>query len=175
MVESLKPPKPPQVTRTVESRVAIRQHPVHPMLVVFPVAFLMVVVLADLLYLWSGLPFWAQMAQVLLAAGLASGLVAAVVGLADLLLIPTARRHVSAWSHALAAVMLLAVAAANTWLRWHDPVAAVWPWGLLLSALMSLLVGVAGWLGGGLSFRHGIGVASHGPDGAGGIDAPPGE
>ena len=173
MAESLKPPKPPQLTRTVESRVAIRKHPLHPMLVVFPIAFLIVVVALDLLYLWSGLAFWAQMAMVLSTAGLALGLVAAAVGSVDLLLIRVVRRHVSAWSHALSGVMVLAVAAANTWLRWGDPAAAVWPWGLLLSSLMAVLVGIAGWLGGGLSFHHGIGVAGHPGTEDRGPDAPP--
>ncbi|MGY1458798.1 MULTISPECIES: DUF2231 domain-containing protein [unclassified Luteimonas] len=173
MRRSLKQPTPPQLTRTVESRMAIRKHPIHPMLVVFPIAFLSVVMPLDLLHLWSGLPFWAQMGAVLNAAGLAIGLVAAVVGSVDLLLIRVVRRHVSAWSHAIAAVMLLAVAAANTWLRWPDPVAAVWPWGLMLSAVMLVLVGVAGWLGGGLSFHHGIGVAGHEGGEDRGPDAPP--
>lgn len=173
MVESLKPPTPPELTRTVESRVAIRKHPLHPMLVVFPIAFLIVVSATDLLFLWSGLAFWAQLSLVLSGAGLALGLVAAAVGTADLLLIRVVRRHVSAWSHALSGVMVLAAAAANTWLRWGDPVAAVWPWGLVLSALMTLLVGVAGWLGGSLSFKHGIGVYGHAGTPDGGPDSPP--
>lgn len=173
MRRSLKQPTPPQHTRTVESRMAIRKHPIHPMLVVFPIAFLSVAMPLDLLYLWSGLPFWAQMGAVLNATGLAIGLVAAAVGSVDLLLIRVVRRHVSAWTHAIAAVMLLAVAAANAWLRWPDPVAAVWPWGLMLSTVMLVLVAVAGWLGGGLSFHHGIGVAGHEGGEDHGPDAPP--
>lgn len=173
MRRTLKQPTPPQQTRTVESRMAIRKHPIHPMLVVFPIAFLAVIAPLDLLYLWSSLPFWAHMAAVLNGAGLVMGLVAASVGLADMLLIPVVRRHVSAWTHAIAAVTLLAVAAANTWLRWHDPVAAVWPWGLLVSSAMLALVGVAGWLGGSLSFHHGIGVAGHDAGEDRGPDAPP--
>lgn len=173
MPESLKPPEPPRLTPTVASRVAIHSHPLHPMLVVFPIAFLIVVAPADLLFLWSGLVFWAQLGMVLSAAGLVMGVVAALVGTVDLLLIRVVRRYVSAWSHALAAVMVLAVAAANTWLRWDDPVGAVWPWGLLLSSLMSVLVGVAGWLGGGLSFHHGIGVVGHPGAEDRGPDAPP--
>ena len=175
MPAPLRPPEPPQTSRTVESKVAILKHPVHPLLVVVPLAFLLVVAPADLLFLWSGLPFWAQLGAVLNGAGLAMGLVAGAVGLVDLLLIPVVRRHVSAWSHAMAAVMLLAVAAANAWLRWPDPVAAVWPWGLLLSSLMAVLVGVAGWLGGGLSFHHGIGVAGGAGGDDDGPDAPPRE
>lgn len=173
MAESLKPPTPPKLTRTVESRVAIRKHPLHPMLVVFPIAFLAVVVASDIAFLWSGLAFWARMSMVLSAGGLVMGILAALAGTADLLLIRVVRRHVSAWTHALSGVMVLAMAAANTWLRWHDPVAAVWPWGLVLSSLMAVLVGVAGWLGGGLSFHHGIGVYGHPGSEDRGPDAPP--
>jgi uncharacterized membrane protein len=48
----------------------------------------------------------------------------------------------------------------------------VWPWGLVLSSTLLVLVMVAGWLGGTLSFRHGIGVYGdeHGEDAD---DAPP--
>jgi uncharacterized membrane protein len=73
-------------------------------------------------------------------------------------MIRVVRRHVSAWNHFIVAVMLLAMAAAGVWLRAPDPVAAVWPWGLVLSSATLVLVMVAGWLGGTLSFRHGIGV-----------------
>lgn len=158
MRKELKQPVPPTRSHTVASRMAIAQHPIHPMLVVYPVAFLSMVVFADGVFLWLGDAFWAQVAWWLNVTGLALGLVAGVVGMFDMFLIPVVRRHVSAWNHFIVAVMLLAIAAAGVWVRAPDPVAAVWPWGLLLSALMLVLAMIAGWLGGTLSFRHGIGV-----------------
>ena len=158
MRRQLKQPSPPERSATVASRMAFRKHPLHPMLVVYPVAFLSAVFATDVLYLASGLPFWAQCAYWLNVAGLGLGLMAGVVGALDMFLIPVARRHVSAWNHFLAAVMVLALAALGVWWRSRDPVAAVWPWGLLQSALLLAMVFVAGWLGGTLSFRHGIGV-----------------
>lgn len=146
------------LARTVPSRIALRRHPLHPMLVVYPVAFLSMLVVTDAVFLWRGDAFWALASFWLNAAGLALGLLAGIIGMADLFLLPAIRRHVAAWSHFIAAVMLLALAAAGLWLRWPDPVAAVWPWGLLLSTLTLVLVMIAGWLGGTLSFRHGIGV-----------------
>lgn len=172
MPHPLQPPTPTTRSHTVESRMAIHKHPIHPMIVVYPVALLSLVVVADVLYLLADDAFWARAGFWLNAVGLAIGIVAGLVGMADLLLIRVVRRHVSAWSHFIVAVMVLAVAAAGVWLRLPDHAAAVWPWGLVLSSTLLLLVMVAGWLGGTLSFRHGIGVYGdeHGEDND---DAPP--
>ncbi len=177
MRKDLKQPVPDTQTHHVESVVAIAKHPIHPMLVTFPIAFLSVVVLTDGLYLWLRTPFWAELSFWLNVAGLAMGLLAGVFGTLDMMSIRVVRRHVSAWNHFIVAVMVLAMAALGVWLRWPDPVAAVWPWGLLSSAMMALLVGVAGWLGGTLSFRHGVGVyGDEEPELARGRDtAPPAE
>jgi hypothetical protein len=54
--------------------------------------------------------------------------------------------------------MALSLAGANVQLRWDDPAAVVWPVGLVLSATMAGVVMVTGWLGGTLTFKHGIGT-----------------
>lgn len=144
--------------RTVPSRLAISRHPLHPILVVYPVAFLSMLVVTDIVYLLSDEAFWAQVSFWLNLVGFGLGLFAALFGIGDLLLLRAVRRHVVAWSHFIAAVALLALAATGVWLRWPDPVAAIWPWGLLQASMTCLLVVVAGWLGGTLSFRHGVGV-----------------
>jgi uncharacterized membrane protein len=167
MRDTLEQPTAPEQSHTAPSRMAILKHPVHPMLVVYPIALLSLVVVTDALYLWRREDFWGLASFWLSATGLAMGLLAAVVGTLDLFSIPTVRRHVSAWTHMIAAVMVLALAAAGVWLRWRDPVAAVWPWGMLVSTVTFGLVGVAGWLGGTLSFRHGIGVYGERDPGAG--------
>lgn len=158
MFRRKRPESEHEYTRKIPSRVAFRQHPIHPMLVVFPIAFLASVPAADLAFVLLHDARWAQLAFVLNLAGLATGLLAAAFGLGDFLLVREIRNHISAWSHAVVAVMLLALAAAGVWLRWPDPVRAVWPWGLLLSSVTGPVVAAAGWLGGTLSFRHGIGV-----------------
>lgn len=158
MFRKKKPRSEQQFTRKIPSRVAFRQHPIHPMLIVYPIAFLSSVPAADLAFVLLGDVRLAQLAFVLNIAGLAMGLVAAAFGLGDFLLVREIRNHITAWSHAVVAVMLMALAAAGVWLRWPDPVAAVWPWGLLLSGVTGLVVAATGWLGGSLSFRHGIGV-----------------
>lgn len=176
MRHGLKQPLPRQRSYSVESRFAINKHPVHPMLVVYPNAFLSVLLPTDLLYLWLRAPFWAEATFWLAAAGLGLGLLAATVGALDMFSIRVVRRHISAWNHLIAGVMLLALAAANVWLRWPDPEAAVYPWGVMLAGVTLVSVMIVGWLGGTLSFRHGIGVAGEvSGDEAGSEEAPPGQ
>ncbi|PBJ83948.1 hypothetical protein CMZ84_05610 [Lysobacteraceae bacterium NML93-0399] len=158
MRKDLKQPVPRTQSHTVESVLAIAKHPIHPMLVTFPIAFLSMVVVTDVLYLWLGADFWAELSFWLNVAGLGFGVLAGIVGTLDMMSIRVVRRHVSAWNHFIVAVMVLAMAALGVWLRLPGHAEAVWPWGLLSSATMALLVMVAGWLGGTLSFRHGVGV-----------------
>lgn len=148
------------------SRVAIGKHPLHPMLVVFPIAFLTTTPLADLAFWWSGDTFWARIAFLLAAAGFAGGVLAALAGLLEFLLVRRVRERLAGWTHLLTAVMALAMAAANVRLRWEDPVDAALPWGLVLSGAMTLMVAIAGWIGGTLTFGHGIGTYPHPHDAA---------
>lgn len=172
--KDLKQPVAKDRAPAVESVMAIAKHPIHPMLVAFPIAFLSMSPLADLVFLWLRDPFWARAGLWLNIGGLGLGVVAGIVGALDLVLVRVARRHVSAWSHFIAAVMVLGLAALGVWLRLPDPAAAVWPWGLLQSLVMAGMVVVAGWLGGTLSFHHGIGVYGHTKRGEDpGDDAPP--
>ena len=157
MRKTLSQPVPEQRSPTVESRVAIHRHPLHPVAVVYPIACLTLLLPADVAFLWTGDAFWADVAWWLNLIGLVTGLLAATLGIADMFLIRVARRHVSAWSHFIAAVMLLALAAVGVWLRYPAPAAAGW-WALVQSAPTAGMVLVAGWLGGTLSFGHGIGV-----------------
>lgn len=141
-----------------DSRAAIFHHPIHPVLVTFPIAFLTGVLVTDLAFYASGRPFWAEASYWLLIGGIAGGTLAALPGAWDLFAIRQARRLPSAHVHGAGNVLLLGLAIANLWLRWADPAAAINGWGLVLSALTVVLLGITGWLGGELSYRHRIGV-----------------
>lgn len=143
------------------SKVAVLGHPLHPMAVVFPTAFLSSAFVTDLAFWWRADPFWALASFWLVAGGFAVGTVAALLGLADFILVTKVRSKLAGWTHLLAAVMALALAGANIRLRLEDPAAAVLPWGIVLSAVMALMVGVTGWIGGTLTFGHGIGTYPH--------------
>src|SRR5256885_11085680 len=61
-------------------RINFLGHPVHPMLVVFPLGLLPAAVACDIVYLVHGGAHWAHMAYWLIAAGGVGGLVAAGFG-----------------------------------------------------------------------------------------------
>ena len=116
------------------SIVALVGHPLHVMMVHFPVAFVIATLGADVFYWWSGDAFWVRAG--LWAAGVAfwTGVAASAVGTAELLLVRGIRLLEASWSHAVAAMTLLAVAGANWGLRLAYP-ESILPHGLALSAL----------------------------------------
>ena len=142
----------------VESTAAIAGHPIHPMLIPFPISFLVGALVTDLVYWSTDSSFWAQASFWLIAAGLATGLLAAIFGLTDFLTIKRVREHSAGWIHFLGNATVLVLALINLLLRWADPAAAIVPGGLVLSAIIGLILIVTGWYGGELSYRHKVGI-----------------
>ena len=140
------------------SYVAIARHPVHAMLVTFPIAFLISLLGSDLAYLYLRDEFWARLSLWLAGGGAAMGILAGLSGAVEVLAIRRIRMRVAAWDHFVLAVMMLAVAVANWGIRVNNPLDAIWPWGVYLSGLGFLLVSGAGWLGGALVFEHKVGT-----------------
>ncbi len=139
------------------SAIAVIGHPLHALMVHFPIAFVVATLGADLFFWWSGDPFWERAG--LWSAGMAflTGVAAAVVGTAELLLVPGIRARVTSWSHAVAAMTLLAVAGTNWGVRLYET-AEVLPLGLSLSVLAAAVTAFAGYQGGKLIFDHGVGI-----------------
>jgi uncharacterized membrane protein len=153
MEQMANPPEPGTPTK-----VAVAGHPIHPMLVTFPIAFLSGTLGSDLAFLYFGDLFWARMSLWLVGAGTVMGVLAGIAGTVELLAIAGIRRRAAAWSHFITAVMLLALSFTNWMLRIGDPAAAVWPLGLYLSVVMMGMLAIAGWLGGHLVFEHQVGI-----------------
>lgn len=145
----------------VRSTVAVAGHPIHPMLVPFPIAFLVGAFATDLAFWGTSDPFWARVSLWLIGAGLLMGLLAAAVGLIEFVTIARAREHMAGWIHFLGNALVLVLALANLFLRLDDPVAGMLPSGVMLSGVTAALLGVTGWYGGELAYRHKIGVAGH--------------
>jgi uncharacterized membrane protein len=148
----------------VPSTVAIAKHPLHPLIVTFPIAFLTGALVTDLAYWLTGDLFWARGSFWLIAAGLATGLVAAVTGLADFLRIERVRQHSAGWIHLVGNVIALGLSIANFLLRWNNQAGAVLPFGVILSLLVASLLGLTGWYGAELIYRHKVAVIGNGPN-----------
>lgn len=142
----------------IRSRAAIRGHPLHPLLIHFPIAALLMLAGSDVGYLITGDPFWARAGLWLAGIGTILGAVSGLAGAVDLITVSRIRRLVTAWAHALLAVMLLSLASLNFLLRLNDPIAHLLPWGLYLSLLSTVLIQVTGLLGGQLVYEYAIGV-----------------
>jgi uncharacterized membrane protein len=162
-----------RVTRTreaqMESKAKALGHPIHPMLVVFPLGLLATSVIFDIIALVSDQTRWAEFAFYLIGAGVIGGLVAAIPGTIDWLAIPrgTRARRVGLL-HGVGNVIVIALFALSWVLRRHNP--AIPPTEAVVASLAGfVLAGVTGWLGGELVDRLGVGV----DDGAH-LDAPSG-
>lgn len=149
----------PTVTEPIHSLAAIGGHPLHPMLIHFPVAALIGLVGADLAYVVGGDPFWARAGLWLAGVGALGGWVASLAGLVDLLGAARVRRLITAWGHALMAVMMLSLATLNWRLRLGaDPGQFVMPWGLGLTLATAGFIALAAYLGGRLVYENAVGV-----------------
>jgi uncharacterized membrane protein len=152
----------------MESKTKLLGHPIHPMLVMFPLALLPVAVLADVLYLATGTADFARFAFWSISIGLVVGLLAALFGLIDWLGIPSGSRakRIGAW-HGLGNVTIVLLFVVSWSIRLGDVEYApsILPFVLALVGIVLALV--TAWLGGELVYRLRIGV-----DDAAGVDTP---
>lgn len=145
----------------IESTAQIKGHPIHPMLVPFPIAALVGVLLADLAYWGTRAPFWAEAGMWLLGVAIVTGAAAAVAGLTDFVTHQRIMALSHAWQHMIGNVAVMLIAIVNFGIR-LGMVDAILPWGLLLSLVAVTVLAYTGWLGGELVYRHGIGMFGRG-------------
>lgn len=144
-----------------QSAAAIASHPIHPMLVQFPIVCFTLALVTDIIYWQTSYLMWAEFSAWLLLAGIASGVLAAVFGAIDFIARREIRAHRTAWLHAIGNVIVLVLAFFNNLVHARDGWTAVVPWGLTLSALTVLVIFVTAWLGASLVHVHGVGVRNH--------------
>ena len=146
----------------VTSTVAIAGHPIHPLLVTFPIGLLVASAGSDLGYWWTRDLFWAQASFWLIGAGLFTAILAAATGLMDFLKIERVRKRSAGWAHMVLNVAVLGLTIVNFILRWNNQAGAILPTGLILSILVATLLGLSGWYGAELIYRHKVAVIGYG-------------
>jgi uncharacterized membrane protein len=146
------------MARNPKTTAAVAGHPLHPMLIPFPIAFLVSTFVCDLIFWRTGNPAWSTAALYLLGAALVMAGLAAVAGLTDFFGDERIRQMSSAWHHMIGNVIAVLLALINWYRRYADGDAAVLPWGLVLSTLVVLILLYTGWQGWGLVYKGRVGV-----------------
>lgn len=142
---------------STESLVAFYGHPLHAQTVHFPIVLVFATLGVDVFYWYSADEFWLRAGLWTSGSAFFSGLAAGLFGTAELLLVKGIRIRITAWTHAVAAVTLIAIAGTNWGVRLID-IEQTLPHGLMLSILAAIFTGLAGWYGGNLVYEHGVGV-----------------
>ena len=133
-------------------------HPIHPMLIVFPLGLLPVASIFDIVYLYTHNGHWADISFWLIAAGVIGGLFAAVFGLIDWIGIPSGTRAKSiGLLHGLTNVVLVVLFLVSWVMRRPDP-AAPELLAIILGFVAVALSFLSGWLGGELVYRMNVAV-----------------
>ena len=144
------------------SKASIGGHPLHPILIPFPIALWSTSFATDVLYYFYRHESLPLISKFMLAAGCLGALAAAVPGIIDWLSLrdPVVKR-IADW-HARLNIIALIVFAISLYLRMR--IGAHWvnyhlriP--VLLSLLGVILISISGWLGGELAYKHGVGVS----------------
>jgi uncharacterized membrane protein len=146
----------------MESPASIVGHPIHPMLIPFPIALWVFSLIADVIYLWRGNPIWRDyIAFYTLLGGIIGAAAAAVFGIIDWLAIKDREvKKIADW-HARLNVIALLIFAASFYLRTTNGsqmVSGNYTIPFLLSVVGVILISISGYLGGELVFRHGVAV-----------------
>lgn len=135
---------------------SIARHPIHPMLIVFPIGLWIFSLVTDFIYQGGASMTWYVCGWYAMAGGILGALAAAIPGFIDLLSLPKSRaKTIGAWHMGLnlAIVTLFIV---NFLLRPNMPSGAAAPFVLSIVGVGLLLA--SGWLGGEMVYVNGVAV-----------------
>lgn len=140
----------------LRSPASIKGHPIHPMLVPFPIVLFLGALATDIAFVVDGSERWAEASKWLLGAGIVGALLAALAGFADFFGNSRIRELRDAWLHMFANLTAVVIELINFLLRLADESSAG-SFGLALSVVVALILLFSGWKGGELVYRHGVG------------------
>src|SRR5512138_2442202 len=152
----------------MESRVKLFGHPVHPMLIVFPIGLLATSLIMDILYLITRNTLLTTASYYMIAAGVVGGLLAAIFGFIDWLGLPgdSRAKRIGGW-HGLGNFTIVVLFLISWFLRRGNVSFIPGTAAFLLSILGIGLALITAWIGGELVYRLGVAV-----DPGANVDAP---
>ena len=141
-----------------KSTASLGGHPIHPMLIPFPIASFVGALVTDIAYIRSGWAMWPYFSSWLIGAGIITALLAALFGFIDFFGERRIRDLRVAWLHMGGNLLVVLLSIANFVVHMRDGAMAVFGPGITLSAIVVLLLVATGWLGGQMVYRHGVAV-----------------
>lgn len=151
----------------MKAKARLLGHPIHPMLIVFPLGLLTVAAIFDILYIFTHNGHWAEVSYWMIASGVIGGLLAAVFGAIDWLAIPedTRARYIGL-IHGLSNIVVVVLFIISWFMRRPNPAAP--PMTAMILGWTGIVIALfASWLGGELVYRLNVGV-----DRGANLDAP---
>jgi uncharacterized membrane protein len=142
-----------------KSTAQIAGHPIHPMLIPFPITCFVLAFVSDLAFWKTSNDFWANGALWLLGVGLIFAALAAVAGLIDVTGDDRIRNLSDAWMHAGGNVIAVLIELYNWYSRYEHGTSAIVPTGVVLSLVVVLILLFTGWKGWEMVYREHVGVA----------------
>ncbi|HKO20286.1 MAG TPA: DUF2231 domain-containing protein, partial [Acidobacteriaceae bacterium] len=133
--------------------------PTPPMLIPFPVAFLVATFVCDVVFWKTGNPAWSTASLYLLGAALIMATLAALAGVTDFMGDSRIRDLSAAWHHMIGNVVAVLLALWNWYRRFDQGDAAVLPLGLLISLIVVLILLYTGWRGWEMIYKHRVAVS----------------
>jgi uncharacterized membrane protein len=146
-------------SRNPVSTASIAGHPLHPMLIPFPIAFFVATLVCDLVFWGTRSDIWSIAALWLLGGGLIMAALAAVAGLTDFVGDRRIRDIGDAWQHAIGNVIAVLIQLFSFYERYRYGTSAIIPIGLIASVIVVCILLFTGWKGWEMVYRHRVGVS----------------
>lgn len=138
------------------SMASIAKHPIHPMLIPFPIGLWVFSFLSDIIYRVGGNDLWTGIAYYTMLGGVIGAILAALPGLVDLFSMRQSKARQIGILHMGINVIAVFIFSIDLYLRREQPPGGALP--LLLSFLGVVLITVSGWLGGEMVYVYGVAV-----------------
>lgn len=138
------------------SPASVAKHPIHPMLIVFPIGLWIFSLVSDLILLSGGSTVWDDVAFYTMAGGIVGALLAAIFGFIDWRSLTEPRVKRIGTAHMILNLLAVAIFAMDLWLRTVLGSGATLP--IVLSVTGVVVLAISGWLGGSMVYVHGVAV-----------------